>query len=676
MRLPPELPGEAARLRRLMDLMVLDTGAEAVLDALTALAASVTGAPISLISLVDGTRQWWKSAVGLPQGAHTSRDISFCAHAIAGDSLFEIEDARLDERFSDNPIVTGEPHVIHYAGMPLVMPGGEHIGTICVIDHEPGRLDQRGRDVLARLADMVVRVLLLREHDRNLAALVDAQAALRESEARLRTITDAIPQMVWACEPDGAICFYNRRWLEFTGQAADVEDVPSWLEAVHPDDLPQAQAAWRESLTQGAVYERQLRLRHEAGDHRWVLVRALPLRDADGRVLQWLGTCTDIEEQKRNEARLEEADRRKDEFLAMLAHELRNPLAPIATGAQLLLMGKAGPDRVRTTAEMIGRQVDHLTTLVNDLLDVSRVTRGMIRLHPGRVDLQATVAAAVEQNLPRIRERGQQLDVRLPDEPLHIVGDAVRITQVLGNLLNNAAKFTPAGGRIGITLEPAGPEARVTVQDTGRGIPGDLLPHVFGLFTQEHRSPERSQGGLGLGLALVRSLTELHKGRVVAHSDGLGQGSTFTVFLPLAPDVPPPPSEPAAASGAGRSLRITVVDDNADAGRVVAGWLEALGHEVVLETDPLAVLARAGADPSELYVLDIGMPGMDGYELARRLRSQAATAGATLVALTGYGQPGDVAKAGEAGFDLHLLKPMDPVRMAQLLDRVQSARTG
>lgn len=670
MQRPPTLDNEALRLDRLRRLGVLDTEAEAVLDSFTELAAAITGMPIALISLIDDDRQWFKSAIGIPQGGETPREFSFCGHAIAsGDDVFEVEDASRDPRFCDNPFVEGLPHVAHYAGASLVMPGGERIGTICVVDDQPGRLDDHTRHLLTQLARSIVRVLLLRESERNLGARLKVESALRETEAKFRTMTEAMPQMAWSSRPDGHHDFFSRNWYEFTGDEPGQCDGERWQGQIHPEDLDGVLGRWRHSLATGDAYESTYRLRRHDGEYRWVLGRARAVRDDAGTIIRWMGTCTDIHDQKRIQEELQEANQRKDEFLAMLAHELRNPLAPVSTAVQLLKLTADDPERVRRTSELIGRQVMHMSELVDDLLDVSRVTRGLVKIEHETVNLQQVVSDALEQVRPQIESREHSVALQLQGLPVHVRGDRVRLVQVLANLLNNAAKYTPEGGRIEVRLHAQGKQALLEVQDNGSGMDPVLLPQVFDLFTQAKRTPDRAQGGLGVGLALVRSLVELHGGSVRAASPGKGLGSTFSVTLPLVEAMQPAtPDTPAPAPVHGEGLRIMVVGDNADAAELMGVWLETQGHRVTVKTDARDALATAKLDPAEVYVLDIGLPEMDGYELARRLRADPRTRKATLIALTGYGQAQDILQSRQSGFDHHFVKPADPTRLAVVIE--------
>ncbi len=386
-------------------------------------------------------------------------------------------------------------------------------------------------------------------------------------------------------------------------------------------------------------------------------------------------------ERVRAEDALRLADRRKDEFLAMLAHELRNPLAPIAAAAQLLGMGTPDCARVERTSAIIARQVEHMTGLIDDLLDVSRVTRGLVVLARDAVDLRRVIADAVEQVRPLIEARRHVLALHLdPSQPAFVQGDYKRLVQVLANLLNNAAKYTQEGGRLAVTMSAGADQVLASVSDNGIGIAADLLPTVFDLFSQAERTPDRAQGGLGLGLALVKSLVELHGGMVTAASEGRNMGSEFTVRLPRL--------RTAAASGDGavlhgaaphdrtRRLELMLVDDNVDAATTLALLLEAAGHAVTVLHNPSEALACAEARRFDVFLLDIGLPGMSGYELARRLRKLPGAMLATLAAITGYGQQSDQDNAMYAGFDAYFVKPVDAEALFALLERVAAGGVG
>lgn len=404
-------------------------------------------------------------------------------------------------------------------------------------------------------------------------------------------------------------------------------------------------------------------------------------------------------ERDRAEEELRAADRRKDEFLAMLAHELRNPLAPIRTAADVLRLTHSNEPRVRNTTEIISRQIEHMTGLVDDLLDVSRVTRGLVKLNREVLDLREVLGAAIEQSRSMIEEHGHRLTVQMPPQPAWCSGDRMRLTQIVTNLLNNAAKYTPQGGAIQLAMHEiahqyayedangssgagtGGTGWCISVQDNGQGISAELLPRVFELFSQAERTPDRSQGGLGVGLALVKSLIELHGGSVSVRSAGVGKGSTFTLRLPsvsvqAAPSTLPDAGHAAAPPITADPLRLLVVDDNTDAADTTAALLRSGGHRVSVAYDAHQALALAERDAPQVLVLDIGLPEMDGYELARRLRLLPQTAHAMLIALTGYGQADDRERSRRAGFDHHLVKPADPAVLNALLAEAARMQQG
>ena len=402
-----------------------------------------------------------------------------------------------------------------------------------------------------------------------------------------------------------------------------------------------------------------------------------PVRNRLGQVVGIFAEGSDVTERIRALHELQQSDRRKDEFLAMLAHELRNPLSPISNAAQLLHMQ---PDAhvVRRASEIISLQVGHMTKLVDDLLDVSRVTRGLIRLEQVPVAMDAMVASAVEQVRPLLEQQRHQLTVEHAENELLVCGDRTRLVQVIANLLGNAAKFTPPGGRITVSLSADAERVRLLVADNGAGIEAEVLPHVFDLFSQGQRSPDRAQGGLGLGLALVRSLVTLHGGSVSARSDGPGQGTTVEVVLPrLREGAQPDRAQAGGGMATGRApLRILVVDDNLDALHTLAALLESAGHEVAIAHDGVRAIELARSRRPEVLVLDIGLPDMDGYALARHLRALPELRSPLLVALTGYGQARDLERSREAGFQHHLVKPADLPRLEAILTAYATTRQG
>jgi signal transduction histidine kinase len=413
-----------------------------------------------------------------------------------------------------------------------------------------------------------------------------------------------------------------------------------------------------------------------------VLKHANAELEAANRSLQ-----TEVTERTRVELALKEADRHKDEFLAMLAHELRNPLAPIHNAVQLMRLKQLSDPQVAWSRDVIERQVVHLTRLVDDLLDVSRITRGKITLNKEVIELATLVARTVETVQPLIEERGHTLSVAIPNGMLAVLGDPTRLTQALGNVLGNAAKYTEGGGRITISATESGAEVEIRVRDSGIGIPAELMPIIFNLFTQLDRSSGRAQSGLGIGLALVQRLVEMHGGSVTAHSDGVGRGSEFVIRLPLflgeaassgrnlRSSNTPSDLEQSMMNGepARTQRRILVADDNNDALESLATLLQLSGHEVFTAPNGAAALETAEQQRPEVALLDIGMPKLDGYEVARRIRAAPWGKRITLVALTGWGQDSDRRRSQEAGFDSHLVKPLDLDKLTDLLAGLPSA---
>jgi CheY-like chemotaxis protein len=390
-----------------------------------------------------------------------------------------------------------------------------------------------------------------------------------------------------------------------------------------------------------------------------------------------MGTCTDIHDHKLATDKLKEADQRKDEFLAMLAHELRNPLAPISAAAALLKVGKLDSAGLGKASDIISRQVGHMISLVDDLLDVSRVTQGLVELRSVPLEIHGMLDQAVEQVSPLIASRNQQLRTRIGVEQCMITGDENRLVQIIGNLLTNASKYTPVGGNINLIAEVLGDSLVVKVEDDGIGMSSDLVGRVFDLFVQAERTPDRVSGGLGLGLALVKRLVELHGGTVGAESKGPGQGSRFTVSLARmgsSAQTNPNPLPIAAQLELTPQLKILVVDDNVDAALMLSMYLEMLGHHVFVEHGSAQAIARGRIERPDACLLDIGLPDMNGYELAKRLRAQPETKNSVLIAVTGYGQAQDIQNSLAAGFNHHMVKPVIPAELERLLrDTANSA---
>ena len=499
------------------------------------------------------------------------------------------------------------------------------------------------------------------------------EEALRVSEERLRLALEATSEVVWDWNIPADRIYESPRWAQMLGYPA--EQAPTcWAQLrpfFHPDDLPVIEREMSQAVagaTDTVAFEH--RVRAASGAWVWLLARARVVeRDARGVGVRMVGVCADISVHKRAEEALREVARRKERFLAVLSHELRNPLA--AARNSLFVLDRAPPagPQARSSRAILDRQLTQLTQLVEDLLDVSRITSGKIQLHASGLDLVELARRSVEDQRHLFAARGIELRVDLPPGPLWAHCDATRIAQVLGNLLQNAAKFTIRGHvLLAIDVEPPG-TARLRVRDTGVGIDASLRERLFRPFEQADSTLDRSQGGLGLGLALVKGLVELHGGTVEARSEGPGSGAEFVVFLPLQAERGAPEPAPSAPQPT-PSLRIVAVEDDEDAAIVLGEMLELLGHR--------AEVARNGPDALELVrrlrpdlvLCDIGLPGMSGYDVARALRADPELRYIPLVALSGYASPADVQRAAEAGFDRHLAKPIPPEELSRILSGV------
>jgi PAS domain S-box-containing protein len=748
-----------------------------------------------------------------------------------------ISEIALDDDFARAGIAA-EAGLHSALGFPIVL--GQHVrGVMELFSRERREPDPDVLEVMRSVGGQIGQFVERRR----------AEAALRESEHRFRLMANGVPSMIWTAAPDGTITYANERWLEFCGSTPE-QNASGWPDLVpHPDDLQRRTSGWRAALRDGTPYEIEVRHRRHDGVYRWLVTRAVPVRDERGAIVQWFGTTTDIDDRKRAEmqnlflaeasaelaqlndeasalqkvaamavpqfadwcavdlkdesgsvrrlsvahvdpaklqlvreieakypprpshnsgvakvirtgelewaksipnemlvelaedeehlrvirklglksyicvplksrgvvlgaisfataesgrtysegdvraagdlanravialenarliASLREADRRKDEFLAMLAHELRNPLAPIRNAVQIF-RAKAPPvPELRWAGEVVERQVRQMTRLVDDLLDVSRITRGRVELRRERIDLATVVNEAIEASRPLIKKWGHQLSVSLPPEPVLLDADPARLAQVIGNLLNNAAKYTDQGGRIELLAGTKGEWVSIRVRDNGIGIPKEKLRNIFELFTQIDPLVERSQGGLGIGLTLVQRLTEMHGGRVEAFSDGPGRGSEFVIELPLA--VAPAQASPSRADTPVEQpsrLRILVVDDNRDAADSLAMLLEMLGNDVHTAHDGLEAVGAAAAFHPDVVLLDIGLPKLNGYEVAQRIREMPGGAKVLLVALTGWGQEEDRRRTKEAGFDQHMTKPVELANLQKLLAETERTR--
>jgi PAS domain S-box-containing protein len=669
----------------------------------------------------------------------------------------------------------------------------------------------------------------------------EAQRHLHESMNQLRQLADAMPQIVWAAQPDGYMDYYNERWYEYTGLPRGEYGHSSWVASLHPDDVQHAIKSYFGCIRAELPYQVEYRLKEgRSGTYRWFLGRALPVRDETGRVVRWYGTCTEIDDTKkasevqqkqaerlrllwetagvlltsddrsamlrglfakinrhlevdcclhfevtetgdglrlassiglpedaeRRLARLEfgegisgtaamrrrplvvthiqesdnptvaiiksfgirayacspliaenrllgtlslasrtrdrfdadelefletitryfamafervklidqlrDADRRKDEFLATLAHELRNPLAPIRNALQILRLARDDSATSEQARTLMDRQLGQMVRLIDDLLDVSRIARGTLELRKEPARLSEVIGQAIETARPHIDRAGHHLHVKLASEPLKLHADPLRLSQVFANLLNNASKYTEPQGDIWLTSHREGSDAVVSVRDSGVGIPAEMIPHIFDMFVQVNRRDERSQGGLGIGLTLVRRLVEMHGGHIEVSSQGPGLGSEFTVRLPLtsASEETPAPlgsSDQALPTDHVAHRRILVVDDHRDGAESLALMLRLAGNKVQTAYDGLEAVRAAESFRPDIVLLDVGLPKLNGLEAAREIRRQPWSRDMTLIAVTGWGQEEDRRRSLEAGFNLHMVKPVNPAELEQLL---------
>ena len=493
-----------------------------------------------------------------------------------------------------------------------------------------------------------------------------------DREHQLRFVMDAMPQKVFSASAAGIARYANTQWSEYTGLTPDAIIAGLWIESIHPDDRREGARRWAHAMRSGETFVFEHRIRRNDGVYRWHISRAVPQRAANGKIGQWVGSSTDVHELKVAQEALREADVLKDEFLATLAHELRNPLAPLVTSAEILAHSSdpAASEQARAT---IGRQIGHMVRLVDDLLNVSRITRNVIQVKKEKTTLGSIIAAAVETVRDAVATAKQRLNVTLPQQAIHLEADPVRLTQVFANLLSNASKYTQKGGTISVTAQMNDSWVVIRVRDSGIGIPPDKLGHIFGAFARVHgRVGDMEPRGLGIGLALVRRVVDLHGGSVVAESEGEGRGSEFIVRLPTrARTIKEQPVErrvvrdgvlPTLKTQPRRSQkrprRVVVVDDNIDAAESLDTLLSLGGIETRVAHDGIEALYTAAEFRPDAMIVDIGLPKLDGHGVAKRLRAAPWAAGMRLVALSGWAQESDRQKSREAGFDVHLAKPV------------------
>jgi len=500
---------------------------------------------------------------------------------------------------------------------------------------------------------------------------IAAHEMIIDSEARFRELANNIDQFAWTCDEHGQSTWHNQRWHDYTGMTTEDAQGLGWTQAIHPDRRESIVHAMDECLSAGRSWEDTFQLQSKDGDYRWFLSRAVPIRSEDGNILRWFGTSTDVTDLRNLQVALKDASTRKDEFLAMLGHELRNPAAAISNATQALTRLLSSRGQEHPLLGVIERQIGHMSRLLDDLLDVARITQGRIEIRREPVTLQSCVDLALETAQPLIQERRHRLTIAQWFEPLWLSGDKVRLAQCITNLLTNAAKYTDAGGEIWLRMFADGTSVGVEVKDTGQGIAPELWPHIFDLFVQGDRPLDRSQGGLGIGLPLCRKLAEMHGGSIAAVSEGSGKGSTFTIRLPIA--APPITLAETVIIPERPTARVLIVDDNRDAAQSLEIIMRLEGHVTLVAYSGKEALEHAAAFDPQFVLLDIGLPEMDGYEVARRMQSVVPRA--HLIAVTGYGLVEDRLKSTECGFKAHLVKPVSARVIEETFCRIEETQS-
>jgi PAS domain S-box-containing protein len=603
----------------------------------------------------------------------SEREASSCGTALQAVRRTVVPDVR------DSPIFRGKPaldvlleaKVLAVQSTPLIASDGSVLGMISTHwgrPHEPDERSLRWLDVLARqAADFLQR----RQNEEELR---EAEHRARAASAELRQMLDSAAVGVTRCSRDLRYVWANPAYARIAGVplgrivGQPIVDVMGReaFEVIRPHV---------EQVLSGRPAEYEARLPWSAVGSKDLHVIYTPWREADGSVSGWVASVIDVTERRRAERALMESDRRKEEFIAILAHELRNPLAPLRNA--LSILDGAGPEaeESRWARQVMGRQLGHMVRLIDDLLDVSRVSRGKLELRKERIPLAPAIEQTLEDARPLLHEAGLQIEVALPPEPVFLDADPTRLAQIVGNLLSNACKFTPRGGRVRLSAEQRDGLVLVRIADDGIGIPSEKMHGIFGLFSQADPAPEKTHSGLGIGLTMAKQLAELHGGSLEARSDGVGRGSEFVVALP-AVGAPSDTSEQAAqAEDANPRRRILVVDDNRDSADSMALLLRLAGSETHVAYDGEEAIRTAAAHRPDVILLDIGLPGMNGYEVCRRIRLGGVAGDPIMVALTGMGQEKDRRLALEGGFDAHIVKPVAYETLMAVLADVPRARS-
>jgi PAS domain S-box-containing protein len=547
----------------------------------------------------------------------------------------------------------------------------------------------KASDYLDYLPEAVERALA----ESTMRRVVADTERMRDRERHYSLIAEAVPHLVWTCAPNGDCDFLSKQWSDYTGMPAEAGLGTGWFDAVHDDDRPALREAWKRAVEGGAdSFEREIRFRRRDGAYRWFSMRGTAVREADGRVSKWFGTCTDVHDQReasdererllRSEQAArqaaEEASRAKDRFLAMLSHELRTPLTPVLASAHMLELAPDVPESVRAAMKVIRRNIELEARLIDDLLDLTRVANGKLLLSLETVDIHELIDAVLDIFRSDVQVRQMHVQLDRSAHQRFVRGDRARLQQMLWNLIKNAAKFTPEYGRIVLrtrNIEPKAdsvmPRIQIEVEDNGIGIEPDQLGRLFNAFEQGGQQMTRQYGGLGLGLAITKALTDVHGGTVQAASGGLGQGATFTITLPSV-NAPKPVAEHDAVEqpAARASLDILLVEDHQDTAEVMTQLISGFGHRVTTSGTVAAALDAARGKPFDLVISDIGLPDGTGLDLIAALRAMPHGAAVPAVALTGYGSDDDVRRCIDAGFMSHLTKPVNFTMLEQQIEQI------
>jgi PAS domain S-box-containing protein len=523
-------------------------------------------------------------------------------------------------------------------------------------------------DLFRKRAEVKRQAERLREAEEQLRR--QAESALRESEGRFRVLCTSAPVAIFQLDARGQCVYVSPLWLATTGQPAEAAMGVGWAEAIGPGDAGSVIGSWQAANIEGRAWAHEQPItRRTDGEKRWLYVKSSPILADEGRSVGHVGMVEDVTARKQTEEQLIQADRKKDEFLAMLGHELRNPLAAI--GNAVLVAQTPGLENRRDwSLQVIKRQVEQLSNLIDDLMDASRVRLGKIELRRDHIDLAPVLRRAVDAVQPYVDERRQHIEISLPDRPLAVTADPTRLEQVFVNLLSNASKYSHDDGRIHVDVTTDTDRIVARVRDEGVGLEPGMAARIFDLFVQAETTLDRSKGGLGIGLSLARRLIELHGGSIVARSEGLGRGSEFIVTLPLAAPLSSSPSDESVSTAVGDSspdTTVLVVDDNVDAANALSLLLEAQGFRVVVAHDGGDALKRADEAQPHIVLMDLGLPVLDGYQVATALRARPNGSALTLVAVSGYGPDQNPERSGAAGFDHHLVKPIDCTALLDLL---------